>query len=106
MDNRKTNNKLQAAPKAEKDAPSTYDSANLLEKIEKLDQLTEFIQKRVDHVISTNSFIILVLFIGFIALLFSLIGVGISVFRSDYSSQTELIRSVDQLNNNINNHLK
>lgn len=96
---KKTN--IQEAPKKEETSGLNFDSIKILGKIDTIENKISLLEKSLDFLKNTNWFILIVLFVGFLALLFSLISASIQAFHTNTATQVELIRSVDHLNNAV-----
>ena len=82
-----------------------FDPVKSLARTEKIEKDISHIQKGLDFVTSTNWFILIVLFIGFIALLVSLISGVVAAYHDSTASQIELTKSIDALQYQLNNRL-
>lgn len=82
-------------------AEAGFDSADILERIDKVEGDVRHWQRVTEFVADTNKFIIVVLFVGFLVLLVAVLIAGISAISSDSSSRAELTNTVEQLNAKI-----
>ncbi|OGH15127.1 MAG: hypothetical protein A3H50_01295 [Candidatus Levybacteria bacterium RIFCSPLOWO2_02_FULL_37_10] len=96
-------------PKENEEAPQTagrnepvaFDPSPLLARIEKLEDGVKLLKEGINFVRGTNWFILVVLFVGFLALLISLIGGIMQANNSNTATQVEFIKSVQQLTNTV-----
>ncbi|MDD2496480.1 MAG: hypothetical protein PHE29_14985 [Tissierellia bacterium] len=89
------------APKKEENAGLVFDQLQFLERTDRLDSRINLLEKSTEFVRDTNRYILIVLFVGFLALLFSFISIIIQSFNSNSSTQIEFIKSVNKLDNTI-----
>lgn len=101
MKKKEKNITLQEAPKKEENSGLNFDSIKLLGRIDDVENKINLLEKALDFIKGTNWFILIVLFVGFLALLFSLISASIQAFHTNTATQVELIRSVDHLNSAV-----
>lgn len=82
-------------------ADPTFESSDLLNQLSQTNKAIKLLQEKVEFVTSTNSFILVVLFVGFLALLFSIIGAGIQSWEGSHTSNNQLKESIDILNQHL-----
>ena len=93
-------NPIDEAPEQESTKP-VVDTAPLLAEIEKLWKENAFLEKKVEFISNTNWLIVVVLFVGFLVLLFSLLTVYIESNNTAAETQTEFIKSIEELKSNV-----
>ncbi|HVA96774.1 MAG TPA: hypothetical protein VND99_03905 [Candidatus Acidoferrales bacterium] len=87
----------------EEATPPVVDTSPILAEIEKLWKENRFLEKKVEFISNTNWLIVIVLFVGFLILLFSLLTVFIESNNNASAIQVEFIKSVTTLQNDVNN---
>lgn len=80
--------------------------AKLLERVDELDNKYKLLTDTVSFVKDTNWVVLVVLALGFISLCLSAIFGMIQAWHSDATTQIELIRSMDNLTNMVNQATK
>lgn len=91
----------QGSPEQTHERPLTTESVEVLSRITRLEEGFESMKFIMDFVKSTNWFILIVLFVGFIALLLTVIS-GIIVSNKDITTtQIEFIKAVQQFSDKI-----
>jgi len=78
-----------------------YDDTKLLSRIDTLEKSNKHLTKIVDFVQNTNSVVLLVLALGFVALLVTVIGSVVQTLNDKNATQIELIKSMESLKNEI-----
>lgn len=91
------------APQSEKETPTQpYDQVKLLGRIDTLESGQKLLNDTVKFVKDANYVVLIVLALGFIALLLSLISIIIQASNSTSSVQIEFIKSIEQLKHEVN----
>ena len=92
------------APKAKKqESVIVYDDTKILSRMDTLESHFGTLKDTVNLVKNTNWFTLIVLFVGFIALLITMISGVIQATNSSASSQVELTKSIEKLQLQLNN---
>lgn len=90
------------APKPEdQNVVAGFDSADILKRMDNVEGEIEKAQKQITDVQNQNRFIIIVLFVGFLALLFVVIFYSIGAVSSYSSNFNDLNKSVKELNSKV-----
>jgi hypothetical protein len=97
------NNPPSEAPKPESGrTPPMFDPSPLLARLDGLEEKHRLLRDTIGFVKDANWVLLIVLAMGFIALLVSLISGVIQAFNSNTNAQIEYLKSVQQLTNTVN----
>lgn len=106
MAGKNTQNESIDAPQEEETDQSVvtpFDPSPLLARIDTIERGQKILTDTVNFVKDTNFLLLVVLGLGFVALIFTLISGIIQANNSSTSAQIEFIKSVENLQNEVNN---
>jgi hypothetical protein len=85
-------------PKSEGEAPPALDTVATLRRLNDLEREDSYLRRVLSNTQDTNRFILIVLFVGFVAIVITIVIFAITTIVSDTNSRTELIQQLKELN--------